>query len=126
MFKKFRSTHAPITISNTQGHSALIGRDFIQVHESLWKEAFMNGAVTEDMIGLNKEYILEKKEEAKTLEAQERGRIKEVMRVILEEPTKYLNKNNQLHYQKVVSLAKAVHKLEYFDSIWKEILAESK
>lgn len=126
MFKKFRSPHGAITISNTSGHSALIDKDFVSVHESLWKLAYMEGAVTEDMIGLNQTYIQEKKAEQVVLDDVERLEVKEKMKVILDNPTLYLNSKNGLMYHKIISLLKKSYKLEYLTSIWEEILAESK
>lgn len=124
MFKKFRSPKGIISISNTSGHSATIGKDFINVHESLWKLAYMEGAVTEDMIGLNKDYIAEKKAELQEVENSERAAAKELMLVILDDPTAYLDKKNRPVYQKMVSLTKKAHKKEFFESIWDEIVKE--
>jgi hypothetical protein len=125
MFKRFRSNIGDIHISNTSGHSATIGKEFVNIHESLWRMAYMEGAIAEDVVAVTKSYIAEKKEEMKLEEDKERSEIKELMRkTIVNDPLNFVDKNNQIIYRKAVALVKKTHKKEYFESIWAEIVKE--
>jgi hypothetical protein len=127
MFKKFRSPGLDIRISNTLGFTAIIGKDFVNVHQSLWRDAYSEGAISEDVLAVAMDYIAEKKEEQKAVVNEEREAIKTLMRdSILDRPTDFLDKDNNIIYRKVVALTKKTHKKDYFETIWKEIIDEAK
>lgn len=126
MFKRFRSVNGTITVSNTLGFTSVIGTEFVDVHQSLWKAAYSEGAISEEALQIARDYVTEKKKEQKDQEAIERAEIKELMKKeILDNPAQYLDKDDSLIYRKVVALVKKTYKKEYFDTIWKEIVSEA-
>ncbi len=124
-YKKFRSPGSEIRIATLSGHVMLLGKEFRDVPEFLWADAYSLGAQSEDMkIESVSTFIEEKKQEAATKEAAEREVIKNKMRKILVEPITFFDQKDRLIQRKVVGLLGQPIKRDLMDEIWAEIVEE--
>ena len=124
-YKKFRSPSQEIRIANTSGHVMILGREFRDVPEFLWADAYSLGAQAEDMkIESISTFIEEKKQEAAIKAEEERNTIKSKMRKIYTEPVTFLDQKGRLIQRKVVALLGHPIKRDLMDDIWEEIISE--
>ena len=124
-YKQFRSSSDDIRITNGAGDVMIIGKEFRDVPEYFWPEAYAAGALSEDMkVESITSFIEEKKQEAAEKLVKERESIKERMRQIYKEPVTFLDSKGKLLQRKVIGLLGEPIKRDLMDEIWAEIVAE--
>jgi hypothetical protein len=125
-YKKFKSPKGEIRLLSPDGHVMLLGKEFRDVPEFLWSDAYSKGALASDMkIDSVKNHIEEKRLELLAQEAKERELIKEKMQVAYQNPALYLDAKNRLIQRKIVSLLGKPIKRDLMDDIWDEIIIEN-
>ena len=126
-FKQFRSDGKDIRVVSTTGHVGLITSEFAPLPSVLWAEAYSAGAIAEDMkVDGMAEFVALKKQEKEDEDLKERLEIKEVLKKVFENPIGYLDSKNNLVFRKVIGLIGKPVKKELVDSIWDEVVEESK
>jgi len=124
-YKKFRSVNDDLRIASLTGHVMILGKEWRDVPEFLWADAYSLGAQAEDMkIESVSTFIEEKKQEAIEKEATERELIKTKMRQAYVEPVTFLDQKGKLIQRKIVALLGQPIKRDLMDEIWAEIVAE--
>jgi hypothetical protein len=126
-YKNFKSAGGEfIHVQSLTGHSVVLGKEFREVPDILWSQAYALGAVSEDMqVTSVKNHIEEKRLEMLAKEAEERADIKEKMQVAYQNPAIYLDAKGKLIQRKIISLLKATIKRDLMDEIWAEIVTEN-
>lgn len=127
MFKQFRSPKGTdLRVTNLAGHVAIIGKDFRELPESLWTEAYAAGAISEDMTAAPSidEYIQEKKLEQEKKEADELAELKSILSSLYDNPKDIVNSNGQLIHRKIIQFVGKPIKKDVIDTLWKEIVEE--
>jgi hypothetical protein len=124
-FKKFRSTIGDIIVASVSGHSAIIGESFISLPETLWSDAYSQGAIPEDIIiGSTEEYVKKVKEESDLRSLSDRSVHKAKFKEALENPNDYVYNNGRLNYRNFIALVGEPLKNIYIDSLWDEVTSE--
>lgn len=126
-FKNFRSPGEDIRVSSLSGHVAIISKEFSPVPSFMWGDAYSLGAISEDMVSKDMDtFIANKKAEQDEAAKKERDIVKEILRTALENPISYLDKHNNLIHRKAIALIGMPIKKDILDSIWNELLEETK
>ena len=121
-FKQFRSPGENIRVASPSGHVAMITKDFSPIPDFLWKEAYANGAVSEDMQDRSMDaYIQTKKAEKEKEELLEFESIKESLKAIMNNPVGYLTSNGDLVHRKAIAAIGKPVKKDVIDKAWKEL-----
>lgn len=124
-FKKFRSPGEDIRVASLSGHIALITKELVPIPDFLWKEAYANGAISEDMKNNSMDsYIASKKLEKEQEELLEFEKIKNSLREIKDNPVGYVTSNGDLVHRKAIAAIGRPIKKDVIDKAWKEIVAE--
>lgn len=124
--KKFKSNGEDIRVTSILGHVAIISKEFRELPEILWSEAYSKGAISSDMTSLPEiqEYIEDKKKEQKQKENEEIEYIKDKLRSIYLNPKDIIdNKGVLVHRKAIYSIGKPVKK-DILDSLWSEVIKE--
>ena len=125
-FKQFRSTSGDLRIVSTSGHIGLITSEFAPLPDVLWAEAYIAGAIAEDMrVEGIETFIATKRQEKEDEDIKERLEIKGILKGVFESPIGYLDAKDNLVFRKVIGLIGKPVKKDLVDSIWKEIISES-
>ena len=121
-FKQFRSPGKDIRITAPSGHVAIITSDLAPIPDFLWKEAYANGAVSEDMQDKSMDaYIQTKKVEKEKEELSEFESIKESLRTIMNNPVGYVTSHGDLVHRKAIAAIGKPVKKDIIDKAWKEL-----
>ena len=126
-YKNFRSANGEMVhISSLSGHQVVLGKEFREVPDILWSQAYSLGALSEEMqVTSVKNHIEEKRLELVAKEAEEREVIKDKMQVAYENPAVYLDSKDKLVQRKIISLLGHTIKRDLMDDIWAEIVSEN-
>jgi hypothetical protein len=126
-YKNFKSAGGEsIHISSLSGHQVVLGKEFREVPDILWSQAYSLGALSEEMhVPSVKNHIEEKRLELLEKEAQDRQEIKSKMQVAYQNPAIYLDAKSKLIQRKVISLLGKPIKRDLMDEIWAEIVTEN-
>lgn len=127
-FKNFRSPGEDIRVVSTSGHVAIITKDLISLPDILWKEAYANGAVSEDMsIDKNDElakYIEGQKKVKEEEEAKELAEIKESLKGIYHNPVGVVDEKGKLSTRKAIAAIGRPVKADIINKLWAELVQE--
>lgn len=77
MYKKFRTLREDkVRIALTSGHITVVDKDWVDLHEIFWSEAYSKGCMSEDMVGTTPpipQIIPPTKAEPQTLSGKDRN-----------------------------------------------------
>jgi hypothetical protein len=126
-YKNFKSAGGElIHISSLSGHQVVLGKEFKEVPDILWSQAYSLGALSEDMqVTSVKNHIEEKRLELLAQEAADRAIIKDKMQTAYQNPAIYLDAKSKLVQRKIISLLGKPIKRDLMDEIWAEIVTEN-
>lgn len=126
--KKFKAPNGSddIRVALDSGHITIIGREYIDLPEFFWGEAYRLGAISEDMTDSKtfEEAVAEKAAQVRKEEAEFYQLLKEKLRTIYDSPNGNVDRNGNPLYRRVVSLVKKAVKKEMIMKAWDQVKAE--
>jgi hypothetical protein len=126
-YKNFKSANGELVhLSSMSGHQVVLCKEFREVPDILWSQAYALGALSDDMqVTSVKNHIEEKRLELLAKEAEDRATIKGKMQVAYTDPALYLDAKGRLIQRKIISLLGQTIKRDLMDEIWAEIVVEN-
>ena len=127
-YKDFRSCTGDIRISSTTGHAVIISKDFVAVPETLWPQAYLNGAISREMrVDSLNNYIADAAREKLEMESQERAKYRSILEVAFNDPSNYVDVNGNPSIKSLIPLfAPDLPKPAVVNEVWAIMLEEDK
>lgn len=126
-FKNFRNPDEEVFVNSTTGHCAVIGKNYVPVHKSLWGEAYSKGCIPEDVKNntlATKEFVKEQKELMQEKEQEKRNLHKKKLQDIYDSPNGFVTEDGDLIIREAIKKLGPL-KAIYINELWEEVVSEN-